>query len=545
MPSDFAQIHSRVEKECRSVTDISRIGIRIAAAPGNSPGDSLFNLVQKKICSDRIPGYAIRTGSFGCPDFEPIVAVDTPESALFLCLNADPGSIPDTIAKRTFLDAAGREGNWYHVRGENPGKVPSLSSLPFFDLQNRVALRNCGWIDPEIVGHYILAGNGYAGLAGALRKTPRECLAAWADSSPGARIHSGSSSPDEWSACLEIRSRGKCLICNAVEADSGEPGAGLLLESDPHSILEGLLIGAYATGASRSIIYVRRGRAAAKLRRILEKMREYGLLGAGILGSSFEAQVEVLEVPELYRAGPLEEALQCLGPGRCASRVSPALPAMEELAGLPVIIANPELLACIPVVFQPDGDQRTGLGLNKDAASRILTLTGSVARRGTVEVPCGVSLRNVVEGIGGGVAGVKPLRALKVGGSSGRLVEPEELDGCAHCRLDASIGAVEVLNADADIVGMCRDRMGTVNIDSCGKCLFCSEGSRQMFRMLEKIAAGDGKPQILDALEGLGEEMKTGSLCNFGSAAPDLVLSGMRLFREEFGRKVRFFSPNP
>jgi NADH-quinone oxidoreductase subunit F len=424
------------------------------------------------------------------------------------------------------------------------GTSPDNSSgdLPF-NLQNRIVLRNCGRIDPGNIDHYILAANGFAGLSRALLKSRRESMHAAASSTFSGYIHSGSSSPDRWNECLESESPDKCLICVAVAAGPGEQGTQFLLENDPHSILEGMLIGAYVVGASRCILYIRSGgRAASNLQAALNRMQYYGLVGSGILNSSFNASFEIREVPATFRMGQELESLRCIGRDRTLPHILPTFPAIEELTTNPFIIVNPESMAYMPAVFLTDEELQTGFGADKNIATGIVTLSGCIVNAVTAEVPCGVSIRSVIEEIGGGVAGGKAFKALQAGVPSGILLGPGDLDDCMHCRTSGESGTgstlIDVMESGADIVEIAGTRMAAVNEQSCGKCLFCFEGSRQMHHVLAKIVAGRGKPKDLDLLKELGDEMKNGCLCAFGRTAPDLVLSSMELFRKEYEERI-------
>lgn len=352
-------------------------------------------------------------------------------------------------------------------------------------------------------------------------------------------IHAGVSSLDQWSEFVQSESSDKRLVCNAVDSDSG---SRLLLESDPHSILEGILISAFILGASYCTIYVRSGtRIAANMNMLLGTMETYNLVGSRILDSSFSAHIEVIEIPETLRAGQESESLRCIRQNR-APHILPALPMADKAMSAPVITTNPEWMACVPALLMTDEELRTGFRSSKDSPTRLITLSGRIVRRVTAEVPCGVSIRNTIEDIGGGIVSGKSFKALQIGGPAGSLLGPDALDDCIHCRTSGEAcsgsASINVMDSDADIVEMARIKMETVNDQSCGKCLLCFEGSRQMFHTIERIAGGKGKLQDLDFLTELGEEMKAGCLCSFGRTAPDFVRSSIELFREEYERRI-------
>jgi NADH-quinone oxidoreductase subunit F len=536
---DFAQVRAIVEKECDYLADKSCIKIYIGFSPENSSGDRLFNLLRNEIENTTVAARIIKTGSFGCYDFEPILVVDTPGHSVVLCLNADPEMAAEIETNTFAAGMAKRGGEWFLVSGENKEHIPCISNLPLFNLQKRILLRNCGWIDPGSTAHYILGNGGYAGLSRALRKNRRELMELFYSSPFREYIHAGVSSLDQWSEFVQSESSDKRLVCNAVDSDSG---SRLLLESDPHSILEGILISAFILGASYCTIYVRSGtRIAANMNMLLGTMETYNLVGSRILDSSFSAHIEVIEIPETLRAGQESESLRCIRQNR-APHILPALPMADKAMSAPVITTNPEWMACVPALLMTDEELRTGFRSSKDSPTRLITLSGRIVRRVTAEVPCGVSIRNTIEDIGGGIVSGKSFKALQIGGPAGSLLGPDALDDCIHCRTSGEAcsgsASINVMDSDADIVEMARIKMETVNDQSCGKCLLCFEGSRQMFHTIERIAGGKGKLQDLDFLTELGEEMKAGCLCSFGRTAPDFVRSSIELFREVYERRI-------
>ncbi|MEJ2246166.1 MAG: hypothetical protein P8Y80_08860, partial [Acidobacteriota bacterium] len=449
---DFAQVRAIVEKECDYPADKSCIKIYIGFSPENSSGDHLFNLLRNEIENRGIAARIIKTGSFGCYDFEPILVVDTPGRSVVLCLNAGPematGIETDTFA----AGMAKRGGEWFLVRGENKEHIPCISSLPLFHLQERILIRNCGWIDPFSTAHYIVSGNGFAGLSRALQKERQELMELFYSSPFQAYVHAGFSSLDQWSELAQSESSDKRLVCNAVDSYSGNR---LLLESDPHSILEGVLISAFTLGASRCTLYVRSGtRVAENLNTLLDTMETYNLVGSRILDSSFSTHIEVIEIPETLRAGQEMESLRCIRQNR-ASHILPMYPATDRPMSGPAIITNVELMACMPTLFLTDEELRTSFRSSMDGPTRLITLSGRIVRRVTAEVPCGVSIRNAIEDIGGGVAGGKSLKAMQVGHPAGYLLGPDALDDCVHCRTSGEAcscsASIDVMDSDADV----------------------------------------------------------------------------------------------
>jgi NADH-quinone oxidoreductase subunit F len=314
----------------------------------------------------------------------------------------------------------------------------------------------------------------------------------------------------------------------------------MLLESDPHSVLEGMLIGAYAIGASHCLIYVRADSLAAeRLRTALEQMRAWNLLGAGILDSHFNAEIEIKEVPAFLVAGHLTELLHCMEERRSLPHIIPAGPGIDEFAEKPAIVVSPEVLSCFSGALLG--------GTKENKATKVVTLAGCVTHKHTVEVALGTTIEEIVEKFGGGSSGGKTIKAVQLGGPAGVFVGSNSLDIPIDCdaaeesRSNIDSGTIEVFDSDSCMVDTTKDAMSYLQSQSCGKCLFCREGCLQMLTILEDISDNRGKPQDLDLLAELGEEMRTACLCIFGRTAPNPVLSSIRLFREEYDERIKGF----
>jgi NADH-quinone oxidoreductase subunit F len=430
----------------------------------------------------------------------------------------------------------------YLISGEAGPGIPNIASLPLFGLQNRVVLRNCGWVDPGDVDHYILSAHGFAALSRALSQSREELIRVFESSALQGHIQTGHSTLKRWKECMESDSPEKYLVCNAATGDPGGCITRMLLGSDPFSVLEGILIGAYTIGASRCMVCIRSGSAAIpNLCKAIETMGEYKFQGSGILDTSFGAKIEIKETAPDYLMGSEFLSLQCIDQGQSDPRLLPGYPAIDALTRSPAVVANPEALAFLPSLFLDRSELQAGFGADACRASRVVTLSGDVAQKSTVEVPCGVSIRRVVEEIGGGVTVGKTLKAVRAGIPTGLLLDPGALETCCHCGTEATIddGSFNVLDGDADVVEAARNKMADIHEQSCGKCLLCFEGSRQMQRILEDITSGNGKISDLEVLKELGGAMKTGCMCIYGRAASDYVLSSLILFRNDYESRMR------
>ena len=417
---------------------------------------------------------------------------------------------------------------------ESGQAVHPISGSPSFHLQRRIALRNCGRINPEDVNHFIVRGNGYAGLSKALDRNPPDLIRTSIMQALKGRLGLGCSTLKKWEAAAEAVPEEKCLICNAVDPDPKSRISRLLLENDPHSVLEGLLIGAYASGASRCYLLVEeKTDAVPRLRKALDQMRTFTLLGSNILNTRFHSEIEILQVAETVLAGYQVEWLRCMDESRIPPHILPAHPVSGALSGKRALVVNPEAMASLAAVLGEEG-------IDADQGSKVITLTGSVAHPCTVEVPHGMTMQNIIDSFGGGISEGKSIKAVQLGGPSGYFIAPDALDYAVGC--DASdesyssigSGTIEVLDSDACIVTATKDIMAHLQAQSCGKCVLCREGCLQLLTMLEDISAKKARPQDLDLLAELGEEMKQASLCDFGRTAPNAVLSSIELFRDEY-----------
>jgi NADH:ubiquinone oxidoreductase subunit F (NADH-binding) len=476
--------------------------------------------------------------------------------------------------------------------GDRIASIPRADDLPLFNLQKRIALRNCGHIDPESISHYIAAGQGYGGLSRALQMSRLDVIEEVRKSRLRGRGGAGHHTAEKWKTVYDASGYNdprcgcpagagpdgeKYVVCYGVDGDPRARTAQLLLESDPHSVLEGLLIAAYAAGASRSFVCVDVGRphAIARLRKALEQAREYGLLGDAILDSSFSAEIEIREVTPSLILGEESALLRLLEGKQAMPYLRPAYPGALSTGGRPTLINNIETLSNVSAIFQNDSDWFARVGSEQSRGTKVVTLGGSLAHKYTVEIPFGTTLKTLVYDLGGGSAEGKHIKAIQFGGPTGVYLTPDALDtrldyeaiisgACVApssaegteaspskartaCEAEPAEGAgsfigsgtIEVVDSDACAVETTEAAVSFLQSQSCGKCVFCREGTFQMSDVLNDIARGEGKPQDLDLLTELGEEMATGSICNFGRTAPNPVLSSIKLFRSEYEAHIK------
>lgn len=516
---NIEQIRTAAEEKSSIKCDASFTKIHVGSPAADANADSIFSLIQSAMGREGVHASLVRTGSFGCYDLEPIVNIQKPGSDAMLFTNVIPEAVTDVMG---------------HLSGRVTG-TQCLSEIPGFRLQHRVALRNCGWIDPDDIHQYILRGHGYTGLTRALTMNRRELTATRIPSALRGRMDSACSPLEAWSQFVEPSNADASMICNILDPDPGSLTSQLLLASDPHSILEGMLIGAYAAGIRRCFIMVpERTDAVYRLRKALDQMKEYTLLGPNILDSRFCAEIEIMECSAAMTPGYQLELFRCIEERQPLPHIIPGCYDFPEFIGKPALIVNPESMSALSAVL-----------CNEDCFSetRVVTLAGDLLRRCTIEMPSETTIRSIIEQFASESLNSKTIKAAQVGGPACVFISPDDLDlPISRCFPDASnrdnyCGVLEVLDAESDIVGRTRDIMACVQALSCGKCVFCREGCLQILTILEDISV-KGTMDDLDLLAELGNEMKSACLCAFGRKAPDPVLSGMKLFRHEFEERV-------
>ncbi len=426
---------------------------------------------------------------------------------------------------------------------------PELASLGFFKSQRLLALRNRGLLNPEEIDEYIALG-GYAALPKALFDMTPERIVAEVKTS-GLRGRGGAGFPTgiKWELArnAESESGSKYIVCNA---DEGDPGAFMdrsLLEADPHAVLEGMVIGARAIGASEGFVYVRAEypHAVRMVARAIEQAEDYGLIGGDILGSGFDFRVSVVRGGGAFVCGE-ETALMASIEGRDGRpRPRPPYPAQSGLWGCPTNINNVETWANIPRIVERGGAWYAGIGTKESKGTKIFSLVGKVVNTGLIEVPMGMTLREIVFDIGGGVPGGRKFKAVQSGGPSGGCIPeslidlPVDYEELAKAGAIMGSGGLIVMDEDTCMVDLARYFVSFLEEESCGKCVPCREGLKRMGEILTDIVEARGKEGDIERLEELAYAIKEASLCGLGKTAPNPVLTTIRYFRDEYESHVR------
>jgi NADH-quinone oxidoreductase subunit F/NAD(P)H dehydrogenase (quinone)/NADP-reducing hydrogenase subunit HndC len=430
----------------------------------------------------------------------------------------------------------------FYVEPASKETIPRMENIPFFAKQMFWVMRNKGAIDPEVIDEYI-ARDGYFAVAKALKEMTADEIIAEVKTS-GLRGRGGAGFPTglKWEFARKSGGEIKYVLCNA---DEGDPGAFMdrsVLEADPHSVLEGMIIAAKAIDARQGYIYARTEYPLA-IRRLgiaIKQAREYGLLGRDILGTGFDFDIDIYQGAGAFVCGEETALMRSIEGKRGMPRPRPPFPALKGLWEKPTILNNVETFANIGQIILNGGKWYASVGTEGSKGTKVFALSGDVNNIGLVEVPMGTQLRTLIFDIGGGIPGKKKFKAVQLGGPSGGCVPEAHLDIPIDYEEIAKVGAIMgsggaiVMDEDTCMVDMARFFMDFVQDESCGKCTPCREGTRRLLQTLEKICEGRGEPDDLNILEELSATIKEASLCGLGQTGPNPVLSTLRYFRHEY-----------
>lgn len=500
--------------------------------------------VEDYLKKKKIKARIIQVGCVGPCYLEPLMDVQIPGKPRISYSNVEEKHVPhimDGFFKDNGIPKVHLAG---HYGEEEIEDVPKFFELPMLKPQVRIVLRNCGIIVPDEIDDY-LAQDGYKGFMSCLEMPYQAVIEEVKESGIRGRGGAGFPTWQKWQFCRGTESDQRYLICNA---DEGDPGAFMdrsLIEGDPHAVLEGMLIAAYAIGASQGFVYIRAEYPLAikRLKRAIAQMRELGLLGDNILGSDFSFDIKIKEGAGAFVCGEETALIASIEGKRGMPRSRPPFPAVEGLWGKPTIINNVETLGNLPNILRNGAEWYASYGTATSKGTKTFSLVGKVRRTGLIEVPLGITLREVVFDIGGGT--LKPFKAVQSGGPSGGCLSEEFLDTPIDYENLAEAGAIMgsggliVVDQDTCIVDMAKYFMTFTQQESCGKCVPCRVGTRHMVEILEKICEGEADLSDLEKLEKLSETIKAGSLCQLGGTAPNPALSTLKYFRSEFIAHVK------
>ena len=482
----------------------------------------------------------IETGCMGPCDFGPVMVI-YPEGIFYK--HVTPDDVEEIVSEH-FIK--GRPVTRLMLQEEEK-TFAVKQDVPFYQKQIKVALENCGYINPESLDEYIATG-GYEALGTVLtQKTPQDVVDEMKASGLRGRGGGGFPTYIKWQMVHDNKADQKYIICNA---DEGDPGAFMdrsLLEGDPHRILEGMMIGAYAMGASEGFFYIRAEYPLAikRIKMAIAQAKDMGLMGENIFDSGFSFDAEVRTGAGAFVCGEETALIHSIEGERGNPTPKPPYPALQGLWGKPTVVNNVETFGNIPTIFRKGAKWFSSMGTEKSPGTKVFALTGDIKNTGLVEVPMGTTLRELIFDVGGGMIGDHKFKAVQLGGPSGGCLTVEHLDtGVDYESLKErgsmmGSGGVIVMNEEKCMVNVAKFFMDFCVEESCGKCSPCRIGLKQMLAILDRITSGYGREGDIEELQRLGDPISKLSLCGLGQTAPNPVLSTIRYFRDEYEAHIR------
>ena len=506
----------------------------------SSNSQAIIETLEKEIAANDLTEEVkvVRTGCFGLCALGPIMIV-YPEGCFYSCVKVE--DIPEIVSEH-LLKGRIVTRLLYDETVENENEIKALDETDFYKKQVRVALRNCGVINPESLEEYV-ANDGYQALAKCLTEyTPDQVIQIVTDSGLRGRGGGGFPTGRKWALTAPNQAPQKYVVCNA---DEGDPGAFMdrsVLEGDPHCLIEAMAIAGYAIGATMGYVYVRAEYpiAVRRLQIAIDDARKEGLLGKNIFGSGFDFDMEIRLGAGAFVCGEETALMTSIEGNRGEPRPRPPYPAVKGLYGCPTVENNVETFANIPQIILRGADWFASMGTEKSKGTKVFALGGKIKHTGLVEIPMGTTLREIVEEIGGGIPNGKKFKAAQTGGPSGGCIPaslidtPVDYDNLIAIGCMMGSGGLIVMDEDTCMVDMAKFFLEFTVDESCGKCTPCRIGTKRLLEKLEKITEGKGTLEDIDELEELCNYIKQNSLCGLGQTAPNPVLSTLRFFRDEY-----------
>jgi len=501
--------------------------------------DNLKAELETKGLSDEIQ--VIRTGCFGFCEKGPIVKI-MPDNTFYV--EVTPEDVKEIIDEHIIKGR--RVDHLLYVDPDNQEHVPDSKHMGFYKKQLRIALRNCGFIDPENIEEAI-ANDAYQALGLALTEmSPDQVISIMKDSGLRGRGGGGFPAGLKWEFAAKNASDQKYVVCNA---DEGDPGAFMdrsILEGDPHSVLEAMALCGYSTGANKGLIYIRAEYPLAieRLKIAMKQAEEFGFLGKDIMGSGFDFEIELRYGAGAFVCGEETALIHSMEGERGEPTVKPPFPAESGYLNKPTNVNNVETFANVPVILLKGAEWFKSIGTEKSSGTKVFALAGKINNVGLIEVPMGTTLREVIFEIGGGIKDGKKFKAVQTGGPSGgcltekHLDTPIDFDNLIQAGSMMGSGGMIVMDEDDCMVSMAKFYLDFTVEESCGKCSPCRIGNKRLYELLTKITEGKGTMEDLDLLRNLSEVIKDTSLCGLGQTSPNPVLSTMTNFWDEYVEHV-------
>jgi len=507
--------------------------------------NAVIKAIENELNQRKIEATVIPVGCIGLCYLEPLVDIVKPGRPRVCYTHVTPQKATELIEDYLVNDNPRPDLALGTIGEGSIENIPKFYELPMLKPQVRIATRNCANINPESIMHYIAQG-GYGGLAKVLEMQPEEVIEEIKESGLRGRGGAGFPTARKWEEAHNSKATPKFIVCNG---DEGDPGAFMdrsVFEGDPHSILEGMAIAGYAVGTPNGYIYVRAEYplAVRRLNIAIDQAKKLGLLGDNILDSEFSFNIEIMQGAGAFVCGEGSALMYSIEGKRGMPRVRPPRSVASGLWSLPTSLNNVETFANVPAIINNGGQWYASYGTETSKGTKTFALTGKIERPGLIEVPMGITLRQIIYDIGGGIPGDKPFKAVQTGGPSGGclpeslLDTPVDFETLAKAGSIMGSGGMVVVDKDTCMVDVARYFIAFCRDESCGKCVPCREGLPLMSSILERITEGEGTAEDIEQLKVLGETIKQGALCGLGTSAPNPVLTSIRYFRDEWEAHV-------
>lgn len=541
----YENLKLKAEEKIKALKEKPVVWIGTATCGKAAGASKIRDTFIEEIKHKGVEARVIEVGCMGHCYAEPLAIISKPGFPS-LCY----GHLDEDLVKRLVEDFLVNDDPCYEfamVAVEPNDFFPTFTDFPRGAYEQKIILEHCGFIDPEDIDHYI-AKEGYAALAKVLTMPPQQVIDEIKAANLRGRGGAGFPAGIKWEACRREKESVKYVICNA---DEGDPGAFMdrsILESNPHQVIEGLIICAYAVGASKGYFYIRSEypQAIRIVKTALKQAREKGLLGSSILGSSFDFDIEIFQGSGAFVCGEGTALVNSMEGKMGIPQTRPPRLTSSGFRGKPTVLNNVKTFCYVPVIMRKGAEWFKSTGTPGSPGTAVFTLVGKVNNAGVVEVPMGTTLRQLIYDVGEGIPGEKKFKAVQIGGPSGgclpesALDVPIDFDSLKEAGAMMGSGGIVVLDEDDCMVGIARYFLEFTQKESCGKCTFCRLGTKHMLEMLNDITAGKVKDLgALDILQELAEDIKAGSLCNLGKTAPNPVLTTLRYFRDEYEAHIK------
>ncbi|MDL2276886.1 NADH-quinone oxidoreductase subunit NuoF [Breznakia sp. OttesenSCG-928-G09] len=544
----IVQVRSAIHKNAKLVEGSKyRKQIVVCAGTGctSSGSKKVLEAIDEGLKREKLEDdiLVVKTGCFGLCALGPVVIV-YPEGVFYSQVTPEH---MDRIIKEHLAGGEVVKELLYEDTVDENGNIKSLQETDFYKKQHRVSLRNCGVIDPEIIEEYI-GTNGYQALYKVLTEmNPDQVIELMKASGLRGRGGGGFTTGQKWLFAKNSESNQKYVCCNA---DEGDPGAFMdrsILEGDPHCIIEAMAIAGYTIGANQGYVYVRAEYpiAVTRLQIAIDQAREAGLLGKDIFGTGFDFDIEIRLGAGAFVCGEETALITSIEGNRGEPRPRPPFPAVRGLFGKPTVLNNVETYSNVPQIVLNGADWFASMGTETSKGTKVFALGGKIKNVGLVEVPMGITLREIVEEIGGGVPNGKKFKAAQTGGPSGGCIPaknmdvPIDYDNLIKLGSMMGSGGLIVLDEDTCMVDIAKFYLEFTVEESCGKCTPCRIGTKRLYELLEKITSGNGEMEDLDKIEALSAHMQKSSLCALGQTAANPVISTLHHFRDEYEAHIK------